>query len=121
MNMELRDIKRYKSYLPLRMQKQDILKYIGGHIGEGWLNHFWLDKFDGYYKIRYRFGDINEVQIYNKDKEWEGIPLKIWIKFSELSNQELDEQCWQYIYNQRELFKIKQKKIKFNDGNDLMV
>lgn len=104
--MTIQDIKRYRGYLPIKMYKQDILLFMSKYIGQEYLQYFWVTKFDNLYKIRYRFGDINQAQFYMRDKSWHGIPLSIWMKLSLLDVNELDQQCWQFFRRQRQLFNI---------------
>lgn len=110
--MKLDDIKKYRGYMPVRMEREDTIGWIGELIGGGWLNHLWLSKYSGYHEVRYRFGDIQEAQLYMKDKSWNGMPIEVWLKFSELDRSSLDEDCWKWIFSQRKKSGIVEKKAK---------
>ena len=99
--MQLKDIVKYRGYMPVRMEREDTLKWIGGLIGGNWLNSLWLSKYSGYHEVRYRFGDIQEAQFYMKDKSWKGIPISMWLKFTEMDRSALDDECWKWITQER--------------------
>jgi hypothetical protein len=114
--MKLDDIKNYRGYMPVRMEREDTVKWIGSLVGNGWLDKLWLSKYSGYHEVRYRFGNIQEAQIYMKDKSWNGMPIDIWLRFSELDRSLLDENCWKWIFDQRRESGITEKKTKAKNG-----
>ena len=99
--MDIRDLKRYRGYMPVRMEREDTLTWLGGLIGEGWLDGLWLGKYGGYHEVRYRFGDVQEAQLYLKDGTWLGMPIGCWMKFMERDEGALDEECIEWIRGER--------------------
>ena len=110
--MLLKDIKRYRGYMPVRMEREDTLAWIGELVGGNWLDKLWLGKYSGYHEVRYRFGDVQEAQLYMKDKSWKGIPISMWLKFSELDRESLDEDCWRWVMDERKSCGVAQRKAK---------
>lgn len=110
--MQLKDIKKYRGYMPVRMEREDTLEWIGQLIGGDWLDKLWLGKYGGYHEVRYRFGDIQEAQFYMKDKSWKGISISMWLKFSEMDRDALDEECWKWILDERKSCGTVMKKAK---------
>lgn len=99
--MKLSDIKRYRGYMPMRMEREDVLSWLGRLIGGRWLDGLWLGKYGGYHEVRYRFGDVQEAQMYMKDGTWLGMKLELWLKFSEMDASALDDGCWKWIMTER--------------------
>ena len=99
--MKLRDLKRYSGYMPVRMEREDTLSWIGELVGSRWLERMWLSKFSGYHTVRYRYADVQEAQVYTREKEWHGIPITIWLKLMELRRESLDDECWDWIRKER--------------------
>ncbi len=118
--MKLNDIKQYRGYMPVRMEREDTLQWIGSLVGDGWLNGLWLSKYSGYHQVRYRFGNTQEAQLYMKDKSWLGMPIDTWLKFSEMERNALDENCWNWIFNQRRRNGINEKKARANGAGGLL-
>ncbi|MBR4316185.1 MAG: hypothetical protein IKP65_04355 [Alphaproteobacteria bacterium] len=87
--MQLKDLKKYRSYLPVKQERNEILFFINDLIGNGWINKFWFDKYGKDYVVRYRFGNKNITQIYLKNKKWYDIPVMIWIDLSLLNKNTL--------------------------------
>lgn len=119
--MNIYDIRHYRGYMPVRMEREDTIQWIGDLIGGGWLDRLWLSKYSGYHEVRYRFGDVQEAQLYMKDKSWLGMPLDTWLKFSEIERGSLDDQCWNWIFEQRRTNGIKEKRTRAKRGGLLDV
>lgn len=126
MSVTLRDWKRYKGYLPFRMVKEDTVRWLGELIGPGWLDLLWYGKYSRLYTVRFRFGDIQEAQIYMKERKWIPMPVALWMKFTLHDLSALDSECWEWI--QRERLRIaplsssevkKRKNVRPKSGNDL--
>lgn len=111
--MKIEDIKKYRGYLPIKSEKEETIKWMIKLIGEQWGNILWLKKYGNNYIVRYRFGNKNVAQIYLKNKSWKEISINIWLKFTQLDSNCLDESCWQWIYNERKNLNIKSKKTTF--------
>ena len=123
----LKDIKRYKGYMPVRMEREDTVRFICKIVGGNMEQSLWFGKFNGRFTVRFRFGDINEAQIYTKDKTWIPVPLPIWMQLMELETDKLDKDCWKWIESQRQAFgnaEIKKayakEKSKDDISNDLL-
>ncbi len=114
--MDLNDIRRYKGYMPVRMEREDALYWIGGLVGGGWLDALWKSKYSGYHEVRYRFGDVQQAQLYMKDKSWRGVPIGIWLKLSEMDLNVLDDECWSWINGERLAFGCHAKKAVSHSG-----
>ena len=99
--MLLKDIRNYRGYMPVRMEREDVLYWLGGLIGGGWYDGLWVEPHSGYHEIRYRFGDIQEAQLYLTDKTWRGMPLRVWLQFSGMDSEGLDAECWEWIKSER--------------------
>lgn len=110
--MQLRDIVKYRGYMPVRMEREDTLEWIGSLVGGSWIKRLWLSKYSGYHEVRYRFGDVQEAQLYMKDKSWKGMPIGMWLKFSEMDRNTLDEDCWKWIQSERQWNGMGEKKAK---------
>lgn len=108
--IELKDIKKYKSFLPLEMQREDIIYWITDLIDEKWQKQLWLNKFNNQHIVRYRFGNKNIVQLYLKDKTWKEIPINIWLMFTSMDTKLLNKECWDWIKKERELIGVINKK-----------
>ena len=100
--MDIKDIKKYRGYMPVRMEREDTIEWLGNLIGKKWLDGLWLSKYSGYHEVRYRFGDIQEAQLYMKDKSWKPIPLQTWLRFTTMDVNSLDEDCWSWIMRERD-------------------
>lgn len=98
----LRDVKRYRGYLPLKMEKESVLSWLGKIIGPPWLDKLWLDKYSSMHITRYRFGDINEIQFYLKDKTWRPMPIDLWLQATSLSPSLLGQRFWDWVRAERE-------------------
>ena len=98
---DLRDWKRYRGYMPMRMLKEDTVKWLGALIGRTWMENVWCRKYGGYHEVRFRFGDVQEAQIYFKDNKWRGMPIRLWLLFTERDESLLDEECWDWIRSER--------------------
>ena len=98
----LRDVKRYRGYLPLKMEKEAVLSWLGKTIGPPWLGRLWLDKYSSMHIIRYRFGDVNEVQFYLRDKTWRPMPIDLWLAATSLSPSLLGQRFWDWVRGERE-------------------
>ena len=114
--MKLDDIRHYRGYMPVRMEREDTIRWIGSLVGNGWLDRVWLSKYSGYHEVRYRFGNVQEAQIYMKDKSWNGMPIDIWLRFSEIDRSALDDNCWKWIFDQRRECGISEKRTKAGKG-----
>ena len=99
--MDLKDIKKYRGYMPVRMEREDVLYWLGELIGGKWINELWQSRHSGYHEVRYRFGDIQEAQLYMKDKSWKSVPIGCWLKFTEMDVNVLDDDCWRWVINER--------------------
>ena len=110
--MQLRDIVKYRGYMPVRMEREDTLEWIGGLVGGSWIKRMWLSKYSGYHQVRYRFGDVQEAQLYMKDKSWKPMPIGMWLKFSEMDRNALDDDCWKWIQSERQWNGMGEKKAK---------
>lgn len=109
---DLRDWKRYKGYMPMRMLKEDTVMWLGSLIGDAWMNEVWCRKYGGYHEVRFRFGDVQEAQIYFKDNQWYGMPVRLWLVFTEQDESLLDEECWDWIKSERiRIAGISEKKV----------
>lgn len=108
--IELKDIKKYKSFLPLEMQREDIIYWITDLIDKKWQKQLWLNKFNNQHVVRYRFGNKNIVQLYLKDKTWKEIPINIWLMFTSMDIKLLNKECWDWIKKERELIGVINKK-----------
>ena len=117
--MKLDDIKRYRGYMPVRMEREDVIQWIGSLVGGRWLDGLWLSKYSGYHEVRYRFGDVQEAQMYMKDGTWKGMPIGVWLKFSEMDRDSLDEECWTWIHGERRTNGIQERKTKASSGGIL--
>lgn len=115
--MNLKDIKNYRGYIPLIFEEQKIINLLIFLTGKQFNNLLWFNKFNNRYIVRYRFGNKNIAQIYLKNKSWLDIPLPLWIKFSSLSLKELDNECWSWINNQKQLLNINNKKVNTISNN----
>ena len=118
--MELKDIKKYRGYLPIKAEKEETVKWMINLIGDEWKKLLWFNKFGKNYVVRYRFGNKNVTQIYLKDKSWKEVPVDIWLKLTELNPESLDESCWKWINNQKQSLNIKQKKVSSKKENTLL-
>lgn len=98
----LRDVKRYRGYLPMKMEKEAVLRWLGKIIGPPWVARLWLDKHSSLHFVRYRFGDINEIQFYLKDKTWRPMPIELWLMATSLSPSMLDQRFWDWVRGERE-------------------
>lgn len=101
MDMRLEDIRKYRGYMPVRMEREDAIAWLGRMIGGGWIDGLWLSKYSGYHEVRYRFGDVQEAQLYMRDGSWKGMPISVWLKVSEMDTGALDEECWKWILGER--------------------
>ena len=110
--MNLKDLVKYRGYMPVRMEREDTLKWMGELIGGDWLDKLWLGKYGGYHEVRYRMGDVQEAQFYMKDKTWKGIPIGMWQKFTEMDRNALDDECWQWIQEERKTCGVSHTKTK---------
>lgn len=119
--IELQDLKKYKSYLPIKSEKEEIIDWINNLIDNRWKNNLWLNKFTNLHIIRYRFGDKNVTQIYMKNKKWKEIPLPIWLIFTEMNLKSLNDDCWNWIKKERLNLGIKNKKSTVYNDNILNV
>lgn len=119
--MELKDIKNYRGYIPLIFEEQKIIYWLISLIGKEFFSSLWFNKFNDRFIVRYRFGNKNITQIYLKDKSWLNIPLPLWIKFSSLNLKELDNECWNWINNQKYILNINNKKINVISNNILQL
>ena len=117
--MNLDDIRKYRGYMPVRMEREDTIQWIGSLVGGKWLDGLWLSKYSGYHEVRYRFGDIQEAQLYMKDKSWKGMPIEMWLKFSEMDRESLDDECWNWIHGERRAGGIVGKKSRVANGGVL--
>ena len=121
--INLQDIKKYKSFLPLELEREDIINWLTNLIDKKWEQNLWLNKFNNQHVVRYRFGDKNVVQLYLKDKTWLEIPIDMWLLFTSMDTKVLNNKCWKWIQNQRTAFGIKNKKAtvcdKTNSSNIL--
>lgn len=111
--MLLKDLKNYRSYLPIKQERNEIIYFINELIGNNWINMFWFNKFSQDFIVRYRFGNKNVVQIYLKNKSWYNIPLHLWFKFSPQNKNKLDQDCISFIHDEQ--LKLKMKNVKSND------
>ena len=121
--MLLNDIRRYRGYMPVRMEREDTLAWLGQLIGEGWLERLWLGKYCGYHEVRYRFGDVQQAQWYMKDKSWEGMPIALWLKFSSLDERALDDECWKWVRAERRRLGIAEnvpRKVCIDHADDIL-
>lgn len=107
--MELKDIKKYRGYMPVRMEREDVLYWLGELIGKKWMDGLWKSKYSGYHEVRYRFGDVQEAQLYMKDKSWKSVPIECWLKFSEMDVNALDDDCWRWIMTERGNGEVRRK------------
>lgn len=108
--MQINDIKKYRSYLPIKAEKEETIKWMIQIIGAEWKNILWFNKFSNNYIVRYRFGNKNITQIYLKNKKWKQLPLSMWIKFTSQDLKCLDDDCWKWIHEERKSLNIKQNK-----------
>lgn len=109
--MELKDIKKYRGYMPVRMEREDTLYFINDLIGNNWIEKLWFSKFSHYHTVRYRFGNIQEAQIYMKDKSWFSIPIQIWLMLSQQDKNAINQDGWQWINQQKSQFPKKISKV----------
>lgn len=110
--MQLRDIKRYRGYMPIRMEREDTVKWLASLVGTAWEDDLWLGKYSKYHTVRYRFGDINEIQFYMKDKTWQPMPIALWMKFIHRDESKLDDECWTWIRAKRKEYGIESNAVK---------
>lgn len=115
--IKLKDIKKYRSFLPLEMEREDIIYWLSNLIDEKWEEKLWLNKFNNQHIVRYRFGDKNVVQLYLKDKTWMEIPIDMWLLFTSMDTKVLNEQCWNWIQKERNKTGIKNKKVAVHNSN----
>ncbi len=120
--MELKDIVKYRGYMPVRMEREDTIAWLGELIGGDWLGKLWLSKYSGYHEVRYRFGDVQEAQLYMKDKSWKGMPIGTWLKFMEMDKAALDDDCWEWIREERRKNGVTMKKARVVQprGDDIL-
>lgn len=112
----LDDIRRYRGHMPVRMEREDVLRWIGGLIGNGWLDRLWVGKWSGYHEVRYRFGDVQEAQWYLRDGTWEGVPLGMWERFWEMDREALNGECWEWIMGERSRLGVAVRKARSDGG-----
>ena len=117
--MKIEDIRRYRGYMPIRMEREDVLEWLGSLIGEPWMGTLWKSKYSGYHEVRYRFGDVQEAQLYMKDGTWRGMPIECWLKFSEMDSASLDGECWTWIHAERSRAGIQVRKARASGGGML--
>lgn len=98
---KLSDIKKYRGYIPVRMEKEDSVRWLAKVVGKEWEDTLWYDKRCRMHFVRYRYGDVNEIQFYRKDKTWIGMPIDCWMKVIHLDISMLDDACWQWIRERR--------------------
>lgn len=100
--MDVRIMKRWWGHLPVRTERERLIRWIGGVVGPGWLDDLWLSKWSGAHFARCRWGDRQVVQVYRRDKTWLEMPVAVWIRMSGLDDGALDEGCWRWIKSERE-------------------
>lgn len=116
--MNIKDIKNYRGYIPMIFEEQKIISFLLNLIGNDLHSYLWFNKFNDRYIIRYRFGNKNVAQIYLKNKSWLNVPLPIWINLSSLNKNQINNDSWNWINNQKLYFNINNKKIKINNKNN---
>ena len=117
--MELRDFKRYRGHLPVRMEREDTLLWLGDIIGPPWPDRLWVGKYGGLHVVRYRFGDVNEIHFYTREKEWRRMPLPLWMKAVPRDIAGLDAECWQWILGERRWCGAAPSRIRQSGGSIL--
>ncbi len=102
--LKKKDIQDYRGYLPLKWWADDTVKWIGRLVGGSWLDQVHINIYSHKSHTRFRFGDIQEAQVYLKNGEYHHIPLRLWYLFSELDPIALDDECQKWIQEKRREF-----------------
>ena len=96
-----KDIQDYRGYLPLKWWADDTVHWVGRIIGGDWLDRVYVNPSTGKTHTRYRFGDIQEAQVYLKDGTYYHIPLPVWYLLCEMDAGALDDDCRKWLDGQR--------------------
>ena len=110
--MKKKDIQDYRGYLPMKWWADDIVQWLGKMIGDKWLEQIYINPSTHKTHTRYRFGDIQEAQVYLKNGEYHHIPLEIWYQISSLDSGALDEKCIEWIEEKRAEWKKSEQPVK---------
>jgi hypothetical protein len=109
--MNRKDLKKYGVFLPIRWEHEYIFemieRYIPGYC-ENIFRAYWLER----YSMKIYWGEKQYVRIPEKDsKTYRYIPLSIWFDISEhLDGKPLDEKSWEWIKEQRKIYKTNSHK-----------
>lgn len=102
--MDIRDLKRYSGYMPIRWWHEEIINFIDGLIPR-WSENLFVAKWTGRRLVKMYYGERMEVKLIEKypKSSFRLVPMAIWTDLSKLDVKELSQDTWRWIREQKKI------------------